>query len=317
LSYFSLGWTLVLWADTLMAKGEPADLEQAQGHLLGAQAIFEQMGSRRILTVVKEKIQKSSEQTYALAAAQKMVSVELAQAGLVQESFLPEQPPSLPGWQITAMLNPVRATTGDFYDFIPLPGDKFGVVIADVTDKGMGAALFMTSTRTLLRAYASEHPDHPDKVLTAVNRQITQNTHGGLYVTLFYGILDPEKKILFYCNAGHNPPYLFRKDGNIDELRATGIPLGVFETSAWEVDQVQCDPGSALILYTDGVTESQDKQGNNFGGRGVIRSVQTAVSTPGWSAQNIQNAILGSVAEFSQGLPQLDDITLVVMACKE
>jgi serine phosphatase RsbU (regulator of sigma subunit) len=317
LSYFSLGWTLVFWADTLMARGEPADLEQAQGHLREAQAIFEQMGSRRILNVVKEKIQKSRDQTYAQAVAQKKVTVELAQAGLVQESFLPEQPPNLPGWQITAMLKPVRTTTGDFYDFIPLPEKKFGVVIADVTDKGMGAALFMTSTRTLLRAYASEHPDHPEKVLSVVNRQITQNTHGGLYVTLFYGILDPEKKTLFYCNAGHNPPYLFKGDGSIDELRATGIPLGVFESTSWEVGKVQCSTGSTLVLYTDGVTETQDPQGNLFGGRGVIRSVQRAVSQPGWSVQNIQNGILGAVAEYSQGLPQLDDITLVIMACKE
>jgi sigma-B regulation protein RsbU (phosphoserine phosphatase) len=308
---------LVLWADTLIARGEPADLEQAQGYLLEAQTIFEQMGSRRFLNLVKDKIRVSRDQTYALAADQKKVSFELAQAGLVQESFLPEQPPSFPGWQITAVLKPARSTTGDFYDFIPLPGNRFGVAIADVTDKGMGAALFMTSTRTLLRAFATEYPDHPDTVLSAVNRQITQNTHGGLYVTLFYGILDPEQKGLVYCNAGHNPPFLFREGTFIDEMRKTGIPLGVFESSSWEVGRVQCSPGSALILYTDGVTEAQDKKGNNFGRSGLTRAVQTAISKPGWSVQNIQNAILGSVAEFSRGLPQLDDITLVVMACED
>jgi serine phosphatase RsbU (regulator of sigma subunit) len=316
LSYFSLGWSLVLWADTLMARGEPADLEQAQGYLLEAQAIFEQMGSRKFLNLVKEKIQKLREKTYAMAAAQQKVSHELAQAGLVQESFLPEQPPNLPGWQITAVLKPARSTTGDFYDFIPLPGNKFGVVIADVTDKGMGAALFMTSTRTLLRAYASEHPDQPNAVLGAVNRQITQNTHGGLYITLFYGILDPEKKSLLYCNAGHNPPCLFKGGGTITELQKTGIPLGVFESSSWEVGKVQCSSSSALILYTDGVTEAQDMKGNVFGSAGLIRAVQSVVSAPGWRVQDIQDSILSSNAAFSQGLPQLDDITLVVMACE-
>jgi serine phosphatase RsbU (regulator of sigma subunit) len=316
LSYYSLGWSLVLWGDTLMARGEPADLEQAQSHLLEAQTIFEQMGSRKFLNLIKDKIRASRDQTYALAADQKKVSNELVQAGLVQESFLPEQPPSFPGWQITAVLKPARSTTGDFYDFIPLPGNKFGVVIADVTDKGMGAALFMTSTRTLLRAFATESPDRPDAVLSAVNRQITQNTHGGLYITLFYGILDLEQKSLVYSNAGHNPPYLFSGGGSMDELRKTGIPLGVFESSSWEVDRVQCSPGSILIFYTDGITEAQDKKGNVFGVPGLISVVHTAISAPGWSVQNIQNAILGSVAEFSRGLPQLDDITLVIMACE-
>jgi sigma-B regulation protein RsbU (phosphoserine phosphatase) len=190
------------------------------------------------------------------------------------------------------------------------------VVIADVTDKGMGAALFMTSTRTLLRAYASEHPDQPNAVLGAVNRQITQNTHGGLYITLFYGILDPEKKSLLYCNAGHNPPCLFKGGGTITELQKTGIPLGVFESSSWEVGKVQCSSSSALILYTDGVTEAQDMKGNVFGSAGLIRAVQSVVSAPGWRVQDIQDSILSSNAAFSQGLPQLDDITLVVMACE-
>jgi sigma-B regulation protein RsbU (phosphoserine phosphatase) len=251
-----------------------------------------------------------------MAAAQQKVSVELAQAGLLQESFLPQQPPDLPGWQMTATLKPARATTGDFYDFIPLPGQKLGVVIADVTDKGIGAALFMTSTRTLLRAYASEFLDRPDQVLNAVNRQITQNTHGGLYITLFYGILDPASKTIVYCNAGHNPPCLFPKAGGIEELEATGIPLGVFESANWEIRQVKCSPGSVLVLYTDGVTEAQNKENQFFGIQSLKQAVQSVITEPAWSAQQIQEAILESVAEYSRDLPQMDDITLVVISCE-
>ena len=316
LSYFYSGWMLVLWADTLMSRGEPADLEQAQTYLLEAQVVFEKMGSEHYLGMVKERTQRSRVQTYALAIAQQKVSVELAQAGHLQESFLPEQPPSLPGWQIAATLKPARAMSGDFYDFIPLPGGKLGVVIADVTDKGMGAALFMTSSRTLLRAYAAEYPDQPAEVLKAVNRQITQNTRGGLFVTLFYGILDPANRSMLYCNAGHNPPCLLRAVGRVEELHGTGIPLGVFETASWEVGQVQCSTGSALVLYTDGVTEAQDRQERAFGSQRLIQAAQEAAFGPQRSAQGIQESILGSVAEFSQGAPQLDDITLVIIACE-
>ena len=276
LSFFYSGWMYVLWADALMSRGEPADLEQAQIHLLEAQSIFEKMGSVNYLRLVEKRIQRSRDQTYALAKAQEKVSAELTQAGLVQESFLPGRPPDLPGWQIAALLKPARATSGDFYDFIPLPGGKLGVVIADVTDKGIGAALFMASSRTLLRLYAADYPDQPDQVLRAVNRQITQNTRGGLYVTLFYGILDPTEKRILYCNAGHNPPYLVRSEDLVDELPGTGIPLGVFETASWGVGQVQCSPGSALVLYTDGVTEGRDQQENIFGSQRLIQVVKEA-----------------------------------------
>ena len=229
---------------------------------------------------------------------------------------MPERPPDLPGWQIAALLKPARAMSGDFYDFIPLPGGKLGVVIADVTDKGMGAALFMTSSRTLLRAYATEYPEQPDKVLSEVNLQITQNTRGGLYVTLFYGILDPVEKHILYCNAGHNPPYLFRARDRFEELPGTGIPLGVLETASWGVGGVQCSPGSALVLYTDGVTEARDLQENVFGNQRLIRAVQGASFAPQPGAQEIQDAILQEHHRFVRGAAQSDDISLVVITCE-
>jgi serine phosphatase RsbU (regulator of sigma subunit) len=316
LSFFYSGWMGVLWAEALMSRGEPADLEQTQIHLQEAQAVFEKLDSTPYQSLVKERIQHSRELTYALAMAQEKVSEELAQAGLLQESFLPERPPDLPGWQIAALLKPARAMSGDFYDFIPLPGGKLGMVIADVTDKGMGAALFMTSSRTLLRAYAVEYPEQPDQVLREVNRQITQNTRGGLYVTLFYGILDPAEKRIFYCNAGHNPPYLFRSSDDVEELPGTGIPLGVFESSSWGMGKVQFNPGSALVLYTDGVTEAHDQQENIYGSQRLFQVVKGAAFTPQRSAQGIQDAILQDLNRFAQGVSQSDDISLVVITCE-
>ena len=174
----------------------------------------------------------------------------------------------------------------------------------------------MASSRTLLRLYAAEYPEQPDQVLRAVNRQITQNTRGGLYVTLFYGILDPTEKRILYCNAGHNPPYLFRSEDLVEELPGTGIPLGVFETASWGVGQVQCSPGSALVLYTDGVTEAQDQQENIFGSQRLIRAVKGSAFVPQRSAQGIQDAILQDFDRFAQGAPQSDDISLVVITCE-
>ena len=148
-----------------------------------------------------------------IAQAQQKVTQELAQAGRLQGSFLPIQPPNLPGWEIAVCLRPARSTSGDYYDFIELPNGSMGLVIADVADKGIGAALFMASTRTLLRAYTAEYDSQPDRALAAANHRITTDTHGGLFITLVYAILNPVTGELLYSNAGHNPPLLFHQSG--------------------------------------------------------------------------------------------------------
>ena len=179
---------------------------------------------------------------YAQQLAHESVSRELALAGQIQADFLPHTLPDVPGWQLAAMLEPARETSGDFYDVIPLPSGRLGILIADVADKGMGAALFMALSRTLIRTYAVEHETQPGQVLAAANNRILEDTRAGLFVTVCYGVLDPSSGELTYSNAGHNPPYLLSaRDGNmIQELDRTGVPLGIIEGGTWE--QTGCSP---------------------------------------------------------------------------
>jgi len=240
------------------------------------------------------------------------VAQELALAGEIQASFLPDTLPAITGWQLTATLEPARETSGDFYDFIPLPNGRWGIVAADVVDKGMGAALYMALSRTLIRTYAVEYDTQPELVFSAANRRILLDTHTKLFVTVFYGILDPTTGTLTYCNAGHNPPYLFeaQPSDTVQELRRTGLPLGVFEEVSWTQSSVQLAPGDTLVLYTDGVPEARDRQAEFFGEKRLLEVVQTNL---GGSAQDIQSTLLAAVHQFMGDAPRLDDITLMVV----
>ncbi len=240
---------------------------------------------------------------------------ELALAAEIQASFLPGEIPDLPGWQLTATLIPARETSGDFYDLIPLPGGRWGLVVADVTDKGTGAALYMALSRTLIRTYAVEYDMQPELALNVAHRRILEDTQTKQFVTVFYGILDPSTGTLTYCNAGHNPPYLFCKSGDdaIKELENTGPPLGLrmFKDLPLEQRTVQLVPGDVLVLYSDGVTEAQDVQYELFDEE---RLMQVGQANLGRSAQEIQQTILEEVDKFVGDAPQADDITLMVLA---
>jgi serine phosphatase RsbU (regulator of sigma subunit) len=201
-------------------------------------------------------------QVHAQTLENERVEKELALAWQIQESFLPDDLPDIPGWQLAATLKPARETSGDFYDVIPLPNGQFGILIADVADKGMAAALYMALSRTLIRTYTVEYADKPELILGAANRRILTDTQADLFVTVFYGILDPSTGTLTYCNAGHNPPYLLgtRNGDSVHSIRRTGMALGVVEDVTWEQKAVQIAPGDVLVLYTNGVTDAQNEQ---------------------------------------------------------
>ena len=198
--------------------------------------------------LVLRKLQKQLQDT------NRKMAQELALAGRVQTSFLPHNLPNIPGWQLSGTLKPARETSGDFYDFIPLPDGRLGIVVADVSDKGAGAALYMALSWTLIRTYAAEYPAQPEIVLKAVNRRIVKDTDSSHFTTVFYGILDPDTGTLVYSNAGHCPPYLMNaaEGGNARRLIRTGVPLGILGEETWEQAVVQLAPGDVLVLYTDG-----------------------------------------------------------------
>jgi sigma-B regulation protein RsbU (phosphoserine phosphatase) len=247
-----------------------------------------------------------------LMDANERMERELALAGKVQASFLPGELPAGDGWQLAAALKPARQTSGDFYDAVSLPNGQLGLLVADVVDKGVGAALFMALSWILVRTYASEYPTQPELVLRAVNHRVLADTDSGQFVTIFYGILDPATGTLTYCNAGHPPPLLYhvRQANEAHPLSGTGMALGVLETETWERATVQLGPGDVLVLYSDGVTDAQDELGASFGYERLKARVQASL---GLSASEIRDALFAEIDEFVGKTAQSDDITLLVL----
>jgi serine phosphatase RsbU (regulator of sigma subunit) len=250
-----------------------------------------------------------------LNKAYEQVTQELSLAGQIQNSFLPDEVPDVSGWRLSVLLEPARETSGDYYDFIQLPDGLLGLLIADVTDKGMGSALYMALSRTIIRTFATEFYQEPARVLEAANRRILEDTNSDLFVTVFYAVLDPVSGTVVYCNAGHNPPFLCRSSNNdeIVSLTRTALPLGLFEASDWEQETVQIMPGDILTLYTDGITEAQDETDDLFGEERLTQVIQDNSDR---TAQIIEDKLLRAIYDFTQDAPQYDDITLMILQRK-
>jgi serine phosphatase RsbU (regulator of sigma subunit) len=261
-----------------------------------------------------EKLRQVKRMSRAQAIAHRKITEELVQAGRVQHTFIPTHSPEIPGYDISGVLLPARETSGDFYDFIELDNGKLGLVIADVGDKGAGAALYMAMSRTLIRTYAGENLMSPEQVLHQVNRRILTDTQQGIFLTVVFGILDPEKNTFTYVNAGHNPPLLLRQENDqvtITELEKTGTLVGIFAENTWKEKAVLIQPGDVVVLYTDGITEAQNETDEFFGTERLFEVLKTEFSI---SAEAFRNRILENVQAFTGSSPRLDDVTLIVIS---
>ncbi len=237
---------------------------------------------------------------------------ELELAWQVQSGFLPDAPLDIPDWEIAANLRQSRQTSGDFYDLIPFEKGQYGILVADVADKGMAAALYMVLSRTLIRTYSIQHPKHPERVLSAANRRLLSDIKTGHFVTVFYGILDPSKGLLKYCNAGHNPPFHVKgvDEPEVQTLKKTGMALGVLEEETWKHEQIRIDPHDMLVIYSDGVIDARDLNGVPFGVDALVRELKTNHGLP---AQEVQDALLGKLSEYVGDAQPFDDITLITI----
>ncbi|MBM4414144.1 MAG: GAF domain-containing protein [Chloroflexi bacterium] len=237
---------------------------------------------------------------------------ELRLARDIQNSLLPDVAPAVPGWQINALWKAARVIGGDFYDYWPFTGsngqEQFGFVIADVSDKGMAAALFMALSRSLVRAAALDGSD-PAAALMRANRWITRDSESGMFVTIFYGILDTQSGELCYACAGHNPPLLVRANGTHEELTTPGIALGIIEEIRLTSSTVVMQPGDTLVCYTDGVTESFDDHDQQYGVTRLKQVIQRHMTA---HSEQIVTAIADDVSAFSEGRIY-DDVTLLVI----
>jgi serine phosphatase RsbU (regulator of sigma subunit) len=274
----------------LWAKATP--LYDAAGNLMGAIESVRDMSALR-------RAEKTLERSKA----------ELRIASDIQRSFLPEHIPPIAGFDLAATSIPAMEVGGDFYDFIPGSG-RLGMVIADVSGKSVPAALFMALSRTIVRANATHHERGTD-VLQDANDMISADSRLGMFVTLFYGVLDENSHNLVYANAGHPPPILLRSNSDdFTSLEVTGIALGMMEGMMYEERTVNLSPGDIVVLYTDGVTEATNSDMEQYGLKRLRLIVQRSRHL---SSQGILDNILEDILNFSGDQAQFDDITMIIV----
>ncbi len=231
---------------------------------------------------------------------------ELRVARTVQETLLPQALPKPDGWVMDAYWKPAREMSGDFYDFIEFDDGRLGIVVADVTDKGMPAAMVMATTRSLLRTLA-EQAIMPGAVLARTNDALCPNIPERMFVTCLYALLDPVTGTLHFSNAGHNLPVLQQADGNTVELRATGMPLGLLPGMAYEQKSVQLGVGDQVLVYSDGLTEAHSPQGEMFGFP-RLRELMSAAKPPNDVIAFLREQL---DAHVGPAWEQEDDVTFV------
>ncbi len=235
---------------------------------------------------------------------------ELKMAHDIQQSFLPDAIPDLLGFELAAQNIPAKEVGGDFYDFIPISEGKIGLTIADVSGKGVPAALFMALARTIVRAKATRSSG-VSEVIRDANSLITADANSGMFVTLFYAVLDVSERTLTYVCAGHNPPVIFKaKTGTLMRLDAKGIALGAIEDIELEERRIILDGGDIVVFYTDGVTEAINKKEVQFGEERLITTIKANHEL---SADDMIEKIKGEVLAFCGDEPQFDDITLMAL----
>jgi sigma-B regulation protein RsbU (phosphoserine phosphatase) len=250
---------------------------------------------------------------YQVAVEKGRMERELQMAREVQSSLLPQETPQVPGWEFAARWQPAREVAGDYYDFIPLDDGQLGLVIADVSDKGMPAALFMACTRSVVRASLSRAAS-PAEAMAHANRLICADAGSGMFVTLFYALLDPATAEMTYVNAGHNPPLFYRADQDqLTILTRTGMALGVLEDSPFEQRVLHLNPGDFIVLYTDGVTDATDAEQQEFGMERLERIVLDHRQAP---VVELMAALEQAIQDFVGSTAPFDDLAIVVAKCQ-
>ena len=248
----------------------------------------------------------------ALESRDKLVALqnELDVASKMQQSILPTSFPETPEYEVFGNMAPARNVGGDFFDIINMDNGRIGLAVADVSDKGVPAALFMMSSRTLLKGSAIGM-GAPGDVLGEVNSLLSDNNETVMFVTLLYAIYDPVSGSLTYSNGGHCNPLVVHSDGTSEELDHTGgVALGVMPDLEYRENNVTLAPGDTLILYTDGVSEAMNAEGEEFG---VDRLRELFSAQPPTNARQANEAVLQAVSDFAGDTPQSDDVTCLVL----
>ena len=291
-----------------------------QGELLGALFLGQRLSDqpystddRRLLGNLASQVAPAMRvaqlvrEQQAEAKERERIQQELQVAALIQQTLLPKELPSIKGWNVDAFYRPARAVGGDFYDFIDLGGERLGVVIGDVTDKGVPAALVMATCRSMLRAAALGH-DSPSSVLADVNDGLVPEIPPAMFVTCLYAIIDTAAGEIVFANAGHNLPYVRTSEGVV-ELRATGMPLGLMSGMSYDEKTYRLSDGDVMVLTSDGITEAHNPEGEMYGFARLMGRVAGKTKD-----DDMVNVLVGDLEKWTgSDAEQEDDITLVVV----
>jgi steroid delta-isomerase-like uncharacterized protein len=259
---------------------------------------------------VNEAVARNLTWRFRAAEAQERerVEQELRVARQIQQELLPETMPTLEDWRIATYYGPAREVGGDFYDFLEFEDGRLGLVVGDATGHGMPAALVMATTRGMLRAVV-QSSESPGEVLARVNEALVADIPQSTFVTCFYGVLDPETGRFLYANAGHNLPCR-RHDGQAEELRARGMPLGLMLGMSYEEKEIVLEKGESVLFYSDGLVEAHESQGEMFGFPRLRRLVAEHDAEEG----SLVDFLMDELRSFTgDGWEQEDDITLVTL----
>ena len=259
----------------------------------------------RVAQLVRQQQQEAQER--------ERIEQELRIARLIQQTLLPKTLPQLPGYDLAAYYQPAREVGGDFYDFLELEDGRLGLVVGDVTDKGVPAALVMATTRTMLRA-AAQRLFSPGEVLRRANEALVTDIPPNMFITCLYAILEPESGHLLYANAGHDLPYRRHEEGVAEELRARGMPLGLMPGMSYEEKEIVLEKGESVLFYSDGLVEAHDPQREMFG----FPRLQGLVGTHRGGGSSLVGFLLSELGRFTaEQWEQEDDITLVTLERSE
>ena len=243
-------------------------------------------------------------------AEQEKIRRELEIAKQVQLHLFPQRVPLMKTLDYVGICKAAREVGGDYYDFLEIGPGRLGLVVADISGKGISSALLMAGLQALLRSHAHLHGDRAELLVWDINRLMHSSTSNGKYASLFYGFYDDTSRLLAYVNAGHLPPILYRKDGSCSRLKTGGMVVGMMPDSAYRQEVIKLEPGDILLIFSDGITEAMNLRDQEFGEERLVQLLSPLAQS---SAQSISETILNKIAEHVGTAPQHDDSTLVVL----
>ncbi|HEX4230192.1 MAG TPA: SpoIIE family protein phosphatase [Bryobacteraceae bacterium] len=242
--------------------------------------------------------------------SEKLMESEFNQASDIQRSLLPTEIPQCPGYELAGSNIPCRTVGGDYYDFLPYSDGHLGLVVGDVSGKGLPAALMMSSLQARVHMMVETSPE-PAAAIEALNRNIAPRCPMGKFITLFYGLLEPSTGQMLYANAGHNYPLLIRADGAVEQLRGNGMVLGILPNSQYQAYQVDLEPGDVLVLFSDGVTEAREPiDGEEFGDERLAHFLLSHKDRP---AAEMIESLVSKVRDWSGQMAFADDFTILLV----